>query len=80
MATLGNTYLGLIDLYKQQGGKGEIVSTIMEMLHQMNPFLAEMIFIQCNCKTKHVTLTLNMFKCAYLCLTCNIEIFVISAK
>lgn len=55
MATLGNTYLGLIDLYKQQGGKGEIVSTIMEMLHQMNPFLAEMIFIQCNCKTKHKT-------------------------
>ena len=55
MAVLGNTYLGLIDLFKQTGGKGEIVSIIMEQLHQMNPFLAEMIWVECNSKTKHRT-------------------------
>lgn len=47
MATIGNTYLSLADLYKQQEG-GMVTSTIIEMLNELNPILQDMIVTECN--------------------------------
>lgn len=55
MATIGNTYLTLADLYKQQGGNGEVVADIIEMLAQVNPILDDMMTQECNDGTKHLT-------------------------
>ena len=55
MATIGNTYLQLADLYKQQDGDGNVVSDIIEMLNQVNPILNEMMVQECNDGTKHLT-------------------------
>jgi hypothetical protein len=54
MATLGNTYLSLIDLYKQQEG-GEVTAAIIEQLMQLNPILADMRVEECNQGATHLT-------------------------
>ena len=54
MATVGNTYPSLIDLYKQQEG-GIVTSTIIEILTQMNPILSEMRVSECNQGATHLT-------------------------
>jgi len=54
MATLGNTYLSLIDLYKQQEG-GEVTATIIEQLMQLNPILSDMRIEECNQGATHLT-------------------------
>lgn len=48
MATIGNTYIGLIDQYKQTGPDGQITSDIIEMLQQSNPILTDAVTIECN--------------------------------
>lgn len=55
MATIGNTYLTLADLYKQQGPDGQVVSDIIEMLAEVNPILDDMMVQECNDGTKHLT-------------------------
>lgn len=54
MATIGNTYLSLADLYKTQQG-GEVTASIIEMLSELNPILQDMIVQECNQGTTHLT-------------------------
>jgi len=53
MATLGASYVDLIDLYKQQDGKGQFVQ-IIEILKEMNPVLDDAIAVECNKGTTHL--------------------------
>lgn len=54
MSTVGNTYPSMIDLYKNKEG-GLVTSTIIEMLTQINPILADMIVRECNQGAHHLT-------------------------
>jgi hypothetical protein len=53
MATLGSTFVDLIDIYKQQDGMGQYVE-IIEMLMEMNPILDDAIAVECNKGTTHL--------------------------
>jgi len=53
MATLGATYVDLIDIYKQQDGAGNVVDVI-EILNEMNPVLDDAIAVECNKGTTHL--------------------------
>ena len=53
MATIGNTFVDLIDIYKQQDGMGQYVSVI-ELLMEMNPILDDAIAVECNKGTTHL--------------------------
>jgi hypothetical protein len=52
MATIGEKWLDLIDVYKRQDPDGSIVQ-IIEMLTEMNPILKDAIAVECNQATKH---------------------------
>lgn len=52
MATLGNTYVDLIDIVKQTDPDGSI-SDVIELLKQTNPILDDAIAMECNSGTKH---------------------------
>lgn len=54
MATIGNTYLSLIDVYKQTDPKGNIAD-IIELLAETNPILEDMIVVEANDGTTHLT-------------------------
>ena len=54
MATIGQNYLDLADLYKQREG-GKVTAKIIEMLSQSNPILQDMVAIMCNDGTSHMT-------------------------
>lgn len=54
MAIVGNTYLTLADLYKRQDDKKQI-ARIIELLAQTNPIMDDMIVVQCNDGTTHLT-------------------------
>lgn len=53
MATLGASFIDLIDVYKLQDGKGNFVPVI-EMLLEMNPILDDAIAMECNKGTTHM--------------------------
>lgn len=53
MATLGSSFVDLIDIYKQQDGRGQFVP-IIKMLLEMNPMLEDAIAIECNKGTTHL--------------------------
>jgi hypothetical protein len=53
MATIGATYVDLIDVYKQQDGKGQIVP-IIEILKQLTPALDDAMAVECNKGTTHL--------------------------
>ena len=53
MAVIGDTYVDLIDIFKQQDGRGQFV-TIIEMLMEMNPILLDAIAVECNKGTTHL--------------------------
>lgn len=53
MATLGNSFFDLIDLYKSKNPDGQIAQVI-EMLMEMNPILDDAIAVECNSGTKHL--------------------------
>lgn len=55
MATIGNTYLSLADLFKTQDGNGEVTSQIIELLSQTNPILQDMMVAECNNGSGHLT-------------------------
>jgi hypothetical protein len=54
MATVGDTYLTLADLYKRQDEKGN-VADIIELLAETNPILDDMIVVEANDGTTHLT-------------------------
>jgi hypothetical protein len=53
MATLGTSFIDLIDIYKQQDGRGQF-NPIIEMLMEMNPILEDAIAVECNKGTTHL--------------------------
>tara|TARA_R110000787_G_C13443394_1_gene446759 strand:- start:38425 stop:39423 length:999 start_codon:yes stop_codon:yes gene_type:complete len=53
MATLGATFVDLIDIYKQQDGNGQFIEVI-EMLAEMNPVLDDAMAVECNKGTTHM--------------------------
>ena len=53
MATIGNSYVNLIDVYKQEDKNGDSVAVI-EMLMEMNPILDDAMAIECNSGAKHL--------------------------
>lgn len=53
MATIGNTYVGLIDIYKSQDAKGQMIPVI-EILTELNPILDDAIAVECNKGTTHL--------------------------
>ncbi|WP_422096888.1 major capsid protein [Variovorax sp.] len=54
MAIVGNTYLTLADLYKQKDPNGNIADVI-ELLAESNPILDDMIVVEANDGTTHLT-------------------------
>lgn len=55
MATIGSSFLNLIDLYKRTDKDG--IADVIELLHQMNPILEDAIATECNMGTGHLTTT-----------------------
>lgn len=53
MATLGNSFFDLIDMYKLQDKKGEY-NDVIEMLMEMNPILDDAIAVECNSGATHL--------------------------
>lgn len=53
MATLGASFVDLIDIYKMQDGQGQF-NPIIEMLMEMNPVLDDAIAVECNKGTTHL--------------------------
>lgn len=53
MATLGNSFIDLIDIYKMQDGQGQF-NPIIEILMEMNPILEDAIAVECNKGTTHL--------------------------
>jgi hypothetical protein len=53
MATLGNSFIDLIDVYKLQDGRGQF-NPVIEMLMEMNPILEDAIAVECNKGTSHL--------------------------
>jgi len=53
MATLGNSFIDLIDIYKLQDGQGQF-NPVIEMLMEMNPILEDAIAVECNKGTTHL--------------------------
>ena len=54
MATIGSTFLDLIDLNKRQDDNRQI-ATVIEMLKQNNAVLDDAMAVECNSGTKHTT-------------------------
>ena len=54
MATVGNTYMSLADVYRQSENSKEI-ATIIELLAETNPILEDARVEECNDGTKHLT-------------------------
>lgn len=54
MATVGNTYLTLADVFKRTDASKQIAAVI-ELLAQTNPILQDMIIKECNDGTSHLT-------------------------
>lgn len=54
MATIGNSYLNLIDIYKRTDKNGSI-TPVIEALHTLNPLMEDAVAIECNQGTKHLS-------------------------
>ena len=57
MATIGNSYLNLIDLYKRTDPKSGAITPVIEALHTLNPLMQDAIAIEANQGTKHLSTT-----------------------
>lgn len=53
MATLGNKFIDLIDIYKMQDGRGQF-NPVIEILIEMNPILEDALAVECNKGTTHL--------------------------
>lgn len=56
MATIGNSFLNLIDMAKRTGRNGEFVPVI-EALHTLNPLMRDAFAVECNQGKSHLTTT-----------------------
>ena len=56
MATIGNSYLNLVDIYKRTGQNREL-TPVIEALHTLNPLMQDAYTVECNQGTKHLTTT-----------------------
>ena len=53
MATIGNTFLSLIDLYKGTGGTNAQIGEVIEVLRQLNPLMEDAVTAEANMGTYH---------------------------
>jgi len=53
MATIGNTFLNLIDLYKGAGGTDAQIGEVVEVLRQLNPLMEDAVTCEANMGTFH---------------------------
>ena len=53
MATIGNTFLNLIDMYKSAGGREAQLGEVVEVLRQLNPLMEDAVTAECNMGTFH---------------------------
>jgi hypothetical protein len=56
MATIGNSFLNLIDVYRRQDTNRNIVPVI-EALNQLNPFMKDAVAVEANKGTTHLSTT-----------------------
>lgn len=56
MATIGNSFLNLIDIAKRTDGQRNL-APVIEALHQLNPLMQDAFAVECNQGTKHLTTT-----------------------
>jgi len=54
MATIGNTYLSLVDYYRKLDGNGA-VAEVIDMLAEINPIMDDAITVECNDGSSHLT-------------------------
>lgn len=54
MATIGNSFINLVDHYTRVDNKGNI-GPIIEALHQLSPLMADAYMIECNQGQKHLS-------------------------
>ncbi|MCW2405041.1 hypothetical protein M2336_001670 [Sphingobium sp. B1D7B] len=54
MATIGNSFLGLIDLYKREGKYGNL-TPVIEALNTINPLGDDAVYVECNQGREHLT-------------------------
>ena len=59
MATVGNTYLTLKDMYSQMEGDGKVTATIIDLFVQSNVLLEDAVTLECNDGTSHKTTVRN---------------------
>jgi hypothetical protein len=55
MATIGNSFIGLIDHYTRTNRLGN-VGPVIEALHQLNPLMLDAYMVECNNGSNHETL------------------------
>lgn len=53
MATIGNTFLSLIDMYKGAGGSCAQIGEVIEVLRQLNPLMEDAVTAEANMGTYH---------------------------
>jgi hypothetical protein len=53
MATIGNTFLSLIDMYKGTGGSCAQIGEVIEVLRQLNPLMEDAVTAEANMGTFH---------------------------
>ena len=53
MATIGNSFINLIDLYKGAGGADGQLGEVVEVLRQLNPVMEDAVTAPCNMGTVH---------------------------
>ncbi|MES2055211.1 MAG: hypothetical protein V4564_04655 [Pseudomonadota bacterium] len=53
MATIGNSFLNLIDMYKGAGGSAAQTGEVIEVLRQLNPLMEDAVTAECNMGTVH---------------------------
>lgn len=53
MATIGNRYIDMIDVYRRT--EGDNIGDIIELLSETNPILEDMVTSECNQGTSHLT-------------------------
>ena len=53
MATIGNSFFNLIDLYKGVGGTDAQIGEVVEVLRQLNPIMQDAVTAEANSGTYH---------------------------
>ena len=59
MATIGQDYLTLKDMYAQMGADGKVTAALIELFMTSNAILEDAIAVECNEGTSHKTTVRN---------------------